>query len=134
MDAATRTAVRERADHRCEYCQLQQEHSPLARLQIEHIRPRKHRGTDDPENLALACIDCNLAKSSDIAGFDPESDQMTALFHPRQHKWHEHFEWRGVFLAGVTPVGRTTVDVLDMNSDDRVELRLLVLGDETSEK
>ena len=134
MDAATRAAVRQRANDRCEYCQLDQDHSPLARLQMEHIRPRKHRGTDAADNLALACIDCNLAKSSDIAGFDPESDKMTALFHPRLDQWHEHFQWQGVFIVGITPVGRTTVDVLDMNSDDRVELRWLVFADGSPEK
>ena len=134
MDPATRAAVRQRANDRCEYCQLDQDHSPLARLQMEHIRPRKHRGTDAPDNLALACIDCNLAKSSDIAGFDPESDKMTALFHPRLDQWHEHFQWQGVFIVGITPVGRTTVDVLDMNSDDRVELRWLVFADGSPEK
>jgi hypothetical protein len=38
MNAATRALVRERAGHRCEYCQTHQEDSPLAALHIEHIR------------------------------------------------------------------------------------------------
>ena len=54
MDAETRRIVRERADDRCEYCRLRQEQAPLWRHQIEHIVPRKHRGTDDPDNLGLA--------------------------------------------------------------------------------
>ena len=54
MDAATRNLVRRRAGDRCEYCGLHQDLSPLAALQIEHVRPRKHGGTDDPDNLALA--------------------------------------------------------------------------------
>ncbi|MBC8115822.1 MAG: HNH endonuclease [Candidatus Saccharimonas sp.] len=131
MDAATRATVRERANHKCEYCQLHQDHSPLAPLQIEHIRPKKHRGTDDSENLALACIDCNLAKSCNIAGIDPDSEQLTSLFHPRLQRWGEHFNWQGAFIMGTTAVGRTTVDVLDMNSDDRLELRLLIFADES---
>jgi 5-methylcytosine-specific restriction endonuclease McrA len=68
IDAATRRLVRERAGNRCEYWRLHQDHSPLAGLQIDHINPRKDGGTDDIENLALACIDCNLSKSSNIAG------------------------------------------------------------------
>ena len=131
MDVATRVIVRERAKHQCEYCQLHQEQSPLASLQIEHIRPKKHRGNDELENLALACIDCNLAKSSNISGFDPDTDRLTPLFHPRRNQWRDHFRWRGVFIEGITPEGRTTVEVLDMNSDDRVELRLLVFSDDT---
>ena len=47
MDAAARQHVRDRAGNRCEYCGLRREHSPLAPLQIEHIIPKKHRGSDE---------------------------------------------------------------------------------------
>lgn len=123
MDAATRRLVRTRAGNRCEYCGLHQDQSPLAALQIEHVVPKKHGGGDDLDNLALACIDCNLSKSSNIAGFDPDTSQMTELFNPRKHAWAEHFERHGPYIAGKTPVGRTTVQVLGMNSEDRLELR-----------
>ena len=93
IDAATKRLVRQRAANRCEYCGLHQDHSPLATLQIEHINPKKHGGADDHDNLALACIDCNLAKSSNIAGRDPVTSQLTLLFHPRQDRWDDHFEW-----------------------------------------
>lgn len=56
MDAATRRLVRERAGNRCEYCGLHQDESPLAVLHVEHIRPRKHGGSDETVNLALACV------------------------------------------------------------------------------
>ena len=123
IDAATKRLVRQRASQRCEYCGLHQDHSPLATLQIEHINPKKHGGTDDDENLALACIDCNLAKSSNIAGRDPVTSQLTLLFHPRQDRWDDHLEWDGVYVVGLTAVGRTTVFVLNMNSEFQLELR-----------
>ncbi len=63
MNTATKALVRQRAGQRCEYCQLRQEDSPLAVLHIEHVIPKKHGGSDDLENLALACIDCNLHKN-----------------------------------------------------------------------
>jgi hypothetical protein len=125
MDAATRHLVRQRAGCRCEYCGLHKDQSPLAPLHIEHIRPKKHSGTDDPENLALACIDCNLHKGSNVAGFDPETGQLTELFSPRRHRWDEHFEWRGTLIAGRTPIGRTTVQVLQLNAEERVQLRMV---------
>ena len=123
MDAASKRLVRQRADNRCEYCGLSQEQSPLASLQIEHIIPKKHDGTDDVDNIALACIDCNLAKSSNIAGRDPETLQLTPLFNPRKDHWNEHFEWRGPHILGTSAIGRTTVKVLNMNSADQLELR-----------
>src|SRR5215471_13636674 len=87
MDTSTRALVRERAGNRCEYCQLHQDDSPLAVLHVEHIIPKKHGGSDDPDNLALACIDCNLHKGPNLTGIDPETNEVTELFHPRHHWW-----------------------------------------------
>jgi hypothetical protein len=124
ITAATRRRVRARAGNACEYCGLHQKYSPLASLQIEHILPVKHGGTDQITNLAIACIDCNLSKGSNIAGIDPLTGVVTELFHPRRQKWSEHFEWRGAYIAGTTAIGRTTVQVLRMNSDEQLQLRL----------
>jgi hypothetical protein len=123
MDPAVRNLVLDRAGNRCEYCGLHQDDSPVASLHVEHVIPRKHGGRDEASNLALACVACNLHKGSDVAGFDPETGVLTPLFNPRRGDWHDHFERRGVFISGRTPVGRTTVDVLQLNSDDRLELR-----------
>ena len=123
MTSATRAAVRERAAHRCEYCQLHQKDSPLAVLHVEHIIPRQHGGTDDLENLALACIDCNLHKGPNLTGIDPETNRVTTLFHPRRDLWEEHFAWRGLYLVGRTAVGRVTVRVLQMNSAEQLDVR-----------
>ena len=124
MEQRTRQLVRERAGERCEYCQLHQIQSPLARLQIEHIVPKKHGASDAPQNLALACIDCNLHKGANLTGIDPESGLIVELFNPRGQRWTEHFEWDACILMGVTAIERTTVRVLDMNSDDRIRVRL----------
>lgn len=124
MTEAVRHLVRQRAKHRCEYCQLHQDDSPLAALHIEHIRPIKHGGTDALENLCLACIDCNLHKGTNLTGIDPDTDEITPLFHPRRDVWGEHFIWNGIRIAGRTAVGRATVRVLDLNGDDRLDLRM----------
>ena len=51
--------------HRCAYCGNQ--HVPL---QVEHIVPRSHGGSDRPSNLTLACQRCNQAKGEqDIRAF-----------------------------------------------------------------
>lgn len=124
MDAPSRLAVRQRAGNRCEYCQKRQEESPLITLQIEHIIPRKHGGSDDLDNLALACADCNLRKSSDLAGLDPFTNKLTPLFHPRTDRWEDHFAWDALRIVGLTPVGRTTVRVLDLNASSRLRVRM----------
>src|SRR6266481_293943 len=123
MSPSTRARVRERAGNRCEYCHLHQDDSPLATLHVEHTIPRVHGGTDDLENLALACIDCNLHKGTNLTGIDPETKEITVLFHPRKEQWAYHFEWNGIHLVGRTAIGRTTVRVLNVNSEDQLSLR-----------
>jgi len=126
MNKGLRDRVRKRADNRCEYCGLVQKHSPVARLQIEHIVPLKHGGTSHFENLALACIDCNLHKGTNLTGIDPESGMVVKLFHPRLQAWADHFERQGVEIIGRTPTGRASVRVLELNSEDRLWVRLAV--------
>src|SRR5262249_28473480 len=117
MDAATRRLVRERAQHRCEYCRLPQAAQPYITFHIEHILPRKHGGTDDPSTLALACQRCNVCKGTDLSGIDPYSGNVERLFNPRTQDWSDHFELRGALILGRTPTGRATVAVLGMNED-----------------
>lgn len=123
ISESTKTQVQERAGSQCEYCQLHQDDSPLAVLHIEHIIPKKHGGSDEMENLALACIDCNLHKGPNLTGIDPATNEVTELFHPRRQQWDDHFAWDGIVIIGQTATGRTTSRVLDMNSDDQLALR-----------
>jgi len=130
MDASTREFVRRRADNRCEYCLLRQEHSQLTH-HIEHIVAKQHGGRDDVDNLALACHRCNVHKGPNLTGMDPVSGELVLLFHPRRDRWAEHFLFRGVWIQGTTPIGRATVHLLAMNDPRRLELRseLLAHGD-----
>ena len=123
MNPTTRARVRERAGDRCEYCLLPQDDSPLAALHVEHIIPKIHGGTDELDNLALACIDCNLHKGPNLTGIDPQTRRVTELFHPRRHRWADHFRRDGPYLVGKTATGRTTIRVLNMNSEDQLMLR-----------
>lgn len=82
-------AVRDRAQDRCEYCQMHQSLQG-ATFHAEHIVPRHQGGTDDLLNLAWACPSCNLHKSSRIAAFDAETSASVPLFNPRTDKWLEY--------------------------------------------
>lgn len=124
MDESLRERVRQLAGNRCEYCRIHQQDDPVFRFHIEHIVARKHGGTDDAENLALACHQCNLHKGSNLTGIDPDSGNVVELFHPRRDTWEQHFAFRGPLLIGLTPTGRATIRVLNINDDDRVRLRV----------
>jgi hypothetical protein len=129
MKRSVRTLVRLRAGHRCECCQLHESDQPLLRFHIEHIVARKHHGSDDPDNLAWACLECNLGKSSNLSGRDVVTGRVVVLFNPRRQRWSRHVSWESAWLVGLTPWGRATVDVLNINAPHRIDLRnLLILG------
>jgi hypothetical protein len=92
-------------------------------LQIEHVVPRKHHGSDDLDNLALACTECNLHKGSDLTGIDPDTGKIVRLFNPRLDRWDEHFAWDGLRIAGRSPIGRTTIRLLQLNGPARLRVR-----------
>jgi hypothetical protein len=123
MDEATRELVRQRAGHRCEYCRLHQDEDPLFTFHVEHILAKKHRGSNSPSNLALACHEDNLHKGPNLTGIDPVTKKLTKLFNPRRHKWSWHFRWNGPTPIGLTAIGRTTVAVLAINLPHRIALR-----------
>ena len=127
MDVATRARVWTRAEGRCEYCRVHQDHVELTH-HIEHIVARKHGGPDDPSNLCVACERCNVFKGSDLTGIDPATGQVERLFNPRTQTWAEHFELRGPLIVGLTPTGRSTVRVLSMNAGQRLQLRAALIA------
>lgn len=127
IDAAARARIRQRADNRCEYCRLSQRYSPRTH-HVEHIVAKQHGGSDDTENLALACHRCNLQKGPNLTGCDPEKSDIVPLFHPRRDRWSDHFMFLGPRIVGLTAIGRTTVVVLGMNDARRLDLRAELLA------
>jgi hypothetical protein len=123
MTAASREAVRQRAGGRCEYCHLPDFAMAPEDFHVEHVIARKHGGGDGLDNLAWACIFCNLYKGPNLASFDPDSGELTRLFHPRHDRWDEHFRLDGGRIVGRTAVGRTTIGLLEMNSAILCSLR-----------
>ena len=90
MDAELRERERQRARGVREYCRMPQRHDLLP-FQIDHIIAEKHHGETVVENLALSCFNCNVHKGPNVAGIDPLTGQVTALFHPRRDLRNAHF-------------------------------------------
>jgi hypothetical protein len=70
---------------------------------------------------------CNLRKASDIASYDPETGDLLPLFNPRTQTWSEHFGLDGAKLVGLTAIGRTTIEFLQLNSFERIMERAELL-------
>jgi len=110
--------VRERASGRCEYCHAD-ERWQFIRFTIDHVVPSSSGGTDQFDNLALACRNCNERRSNRCEAADTESNKLAPLFNPRQDSWGEHFTWDAdrIRILGVTAIGRATSELLDFNDD-----------------
>src|SRR5437660_11798320 len=110
--------VRERANDRGEYC-LAPDSLRLFPHEVDHVIAVKHGGEAHEENLALSCIHCNRRKGSDLATIGEDSE-LVALFNPRRDKWSEHFRLVGPWIVPLTPIGRATARLLQLNHDDRL--------------
>jgi HNH endonuclease len=121
IDVALRRLIRQRAENRCEYCGLHQDDLPLVILHVDHVISRQHLGGDGADNLCVACHWCNFNKGPNIA--TRESGDLVPLFNPRTQVWADHFSISEDRIVGLTPIGRGTVRLLDMNDDDRRQIR-----------
>jgi 5-methylcytosine-specific restriction endonuclease McrA len=126
-----RRTVFERAGGRCEYCHLSQD-TQVSTFPIDHVVPRSVGGKTEADNLALACPRCNAAKWIHTSATDSETGESTRLFDPRRDIWSGHFRWANdlAWLEAITPEARVAIELLDLNSAHRRQIRqwLVVLG------
>ncbi|MDY7013926.1 MAG: HNH endonuclease signature motif containing protein [Cyanobacteriota bacterium] len=116
--------VRQRANFLCEYCHASEQWQYVA-FTIEHIIPLTKNGSDTLDNLALACFHCNRKKSNKTTAIEPQSNTEVSLFNPRQERWNHHFIWSsdGLFIVGLTPIGKATITALALNRERVINIR-----------
>lgn len=122
ISSSLRKLVALRADNRCEYCLISQ-NVVLHKHEPDHIIPRQRDGTTGDENLAHSCMRCNRHKGPNIGSFDPLDGVLVPFFNPRTQIWEEHFKLQGAVIQPLTPEGRVTVKILNINSDTRITER-----------
>ena len=122
VPVALRRHVEERAHGYCEYCLL-----PAAVAffphEVDHVIAEKHGGKTEVGNLVLTCWRCNRHKGTDLASFDPDTGAFCRIFSPRGQQWRDHFVPREGTIIGLTPQGRATARLLQMNTVERVRER-----------
>jgi hypothetical protein len=117
ISESLRARIRQQAGDRCGYCRSPQRYI-LGTLEIDHIVPVARGGSDDEDNLWLACRLCNAFKGTQTHGVDPATGRRVRLFNPRRQVWSRHFQWSadGAAVQGRTPTGRATVIALQFNN------------------
>ena len=125
VSAEKRRRVIARAQNRCEYC-LSRADFATETFVIDHVCPLSLGGSNELENLALACSGCNGRKYNKLEDFDPITGQLAPIFNPRQQTWRDHFAWNENFtlVIGLTAIGRATLNALDMNRKGIINIRI----------
>ena len=121
-----RARLAEKTKNRCGYCHTQEIVSGV-HLTLEHIIPQSKGGKSKESNLWLSCRLCNERKGVLIEHPDPETGSVVPLFNPASQNWADHFSWAepGARIVGLTPIGRATIDALDLNDEFRVFSRAI---------
>ncbi|MFN9715287.1 MAG: HNH endonuclease [Planctomycetota bacterium] len=125
IPAELRRRIRAHFLQRCAYCRSS-EALTVVTFEIEHIHPTSLGGRTEFKNLCLACPSCNRHKANRITGYTDEGIE-SRLFHPQRDHWLDHFDWsvNGTLLVGLTEIGLATVNLLQMNRSQMVEVRSL---------
>lgn len=128
ISRAHKLLIKDRAQGRCEYCQCYHQYSPSS-FEFEHIVPLIKGGKSELKNLAFSCGGCNSSKYDKIDAIDPETQELTPLFHPRHQNWPDHFAWNedATQVLGITATGRATVIALRLNRLGLINLRQLFI-------
>lgn len=92
ITAQEQSAIIERAQGRCEYCQSWMIYATQSFV-FEHVIPVSRDGETKLENLALACGGCNGHKYSMVEAPDPVDGKLVPLYNPRRQRWQDHFGW-----------------------------------------
>lgn len=123
VSKVARQLVRQRANFQCEYCLLNEKRSFIG-FEVDHIISRKHRGSNDPNNLAYSCGDCNRNKGTDIASIDwNNNNQITRFYNPRLDLWAEHFRLSNTVIESLTSIGEVTITIFRFNDQIRLTNR-----------
>lgn len=103
---------------RCCYCRHENVVRHGRAWDVEHVISRTANATFmfEPQNLAVACIDCNLAKlDADILVQPrvrfPRTSEAYTIVHPHFDDWDDHFLFGGVLYTPLTQKGAETLKV-----------------------
>ena len=119
-----RASLLEADNRHCAYCYTTEANTGQP-MTVDHIVPQAQGGETTFDNLCFACRRCNEFKGSVTRAQDPLTGETVALFHPRQQKWSDHFQWNdtGTLLIGLTAIGRATIVALNVNNHVIVDAR-----------
>lgn len=124
VSVAKEEEVVKRSSNCCEYCLAPADYAFDGAYHIDHIIAESHGGSNELDNLALACPMCNALKGSNLSTYLAEKDEVIQLFHPRKDAWLKHFHCKDSGeIVPLSDIGRGTIRLLKLNNPETVQLR-----------
>ncbi len=120
-----RRLVAQRANDTCEYCLISKDDS--GGCHVDHIISLKHGGETTPENLAYACMYCNLNKGTDLGSIIWRSGELVRFFNPRCDRWKDHFQFDDAIIQSLTDIGEVTERIFQFNHPERILERQILI-------
>ena len=121
-----RRLVAQRANGRCEYCLILAS-DRLSGCHVDHIISLKHGGETTSENLAYACMFCNLNKGTDLGSIIWRTGELIRFFNPRRDQWKEHFHFDNAIIQTLTDIGEVTARIFQFNDPERILERQILM-------
>ena len=98
--------------------------NPLAQAKRQWILQDRQKWVDAGYDRGHCdCWFCNFHKGPNLVSIDPQSKELADLFNPRRDDWSDHFTIDQGTIVGLTPTGRATARLLNMNASRLVRLR-----------
>lgn len=109
--------------NRCSYCNQQILSDNKALWDAEHIIPRSKAPEFmfEPQNLAVSCKDCNIAKGDEEVRTNParksfpNKSEHYRIVHPHFDIHRDHFRWLSHICVPRTEKGVRTVQLCNLN-------------------
>lgn len=105
---------------------LQKQRVPAVKS-IIYIISVKHGGETTADNLAYACIFCNLQKGTDLGSIVWRTGELVRFFNPRRDFWREHFRLDEAAIQPKTDIGEVTARILEFNHNERIRERQILI-------
>lgn len=121
-----RRLVAQRANFRCEYCLILAS-DRLSGCHVDHIISLKHGGETTSENLAYACMFCNLNKGTDLGSIIWRTGELIRFFNPRRDQWKDHFHVDNAIIQTITDIGEVTARIFQFNDPERILERQILI-------
>ena len=91
MESFPNQYIFERDNYTCQYCGRSGASNfdewNQAWFAIDHVKPKKHDGSNNPDNLVVACHTCNSVKGSDMCNSVEEGKEIIKRKNKVRKEW-----------------------------------------------